>query len=448
MMKNKQAEQRFPLRRVATGTLILAMLTGHAMAADALSADSEWMFGDWGGYRTQLQNDGIKFDVNYTMESAANLGGGADTNTTMRYSDQWSFGTNFDLEKLLDWQDAEFQMTITNRDGQNLSEQVADKRTGMLSSVQEVYGRGQTWRLTQFWLRKGLFNDVVDLKAGRVTVGEDFDNFDGNLFQNLALGSGQAGNWRGDRWFNWPVSQWGGRIKLNITPEVFFQVGFYNQNRANYDRGDGFRLDTSNSEGNLVPVELGWKPTLGAQKLPGNYRIGYYYSSANGDVYGSWRNGAYQDQDHAYGGYLLLQQQLTAQDGDVNRGLGVRVQAVMNDHKTSKTDNYQSIAFTWKGPFDARPDDEIGVGAARIHVNSDYTRSLRQQNQANGESRFDSPTYLPIQDGSEYNYEVYYNAKVTNWMSLRPNLQYVVAPGAVSEVKDAFIGGISANIAF
>ncbi|VXB79656.1 Porin B [Pantoea brenneri] len=448
MMKNKQAEQRFPLRRVATGTLILAMLTGHAMAADALSADSEWMFGDWGGYRTQLQNDGIKFDVNYTMESAANLGGGADTNTTMRYSDQWSFGTNFDLEKLLDWQDAEFQMTITNRDGQNLSEQVADKRTGMLSSVQEVYGRGQTWRLTQFWLRKGLFNDVVDLKAGRVTVGEDFDNFDGNLFQNLALGSGQAGNWRGDRWFNWPVSQWGGRIKLNITPEVFFQVGFYNQNRANYDRGDGFRLDTSNSEGNLVPVELGWKPTLGAQKLPGNYRIGYYYSSANGDVYGSWRNGAYQDQDHAYGGYLLLQQQLTTQDGDVNRGLGVRVQAVMNDHKTSKTDNYQSIAFTWKGPFDARPDDEIGVGAARIHVNSDYTRSLRQQNQANGESSFDSPTYLPIQDGSEYNYEVYYNAKVTNWMSLRPNLQYVVAPGAVSEVKDAFIGGISANIAF
>ena len=447
-MKNKQAEQRFPLRRVATGTLILAMLTGHAMAADALSPDSEWMFGDWGGYRTQLQNDGIKFDVNYTMESAANLGGGADTNTTMRYSDQWTFGTNFDLEKLLDWQDAEFQMTITNRDGQNLSEQVADKRTGMLSSVQEVYGRGQTWRLTQFWLRKGLFNDVVDLKAGRVTVGEDFDNFDGNLFQNLALGSGQAGNWRGDRWFNWPVSQWGGRVKLNITPEVFFQVGFYNQNRANYDRGDGFRLDTSNSEGNLVPVELGWKPTLGAQKLPGNYRLGYYYSSADGDVYGSWRNGSYQDQDHSYGGYLLLQQQLTAQDGDINRGLGVRVQAVMNDHKTSKTDNYQSIAFTWTGPFDARPQDEIGVGAARIHVNSDYTRSLRQQNRANGESRFDSPTYLPIQEGSEYNYEVYYNAKVTNWMSLRPNLQYVVAPGAVSEVKDAFIGGISANIAF
>ena len=47
-----------------------------------------YMFGDWGGNRTQLENDGVKFDVNYTMESASNTGGGADTNTSMRYSDQ------------------------------------------------------------------------------------------------------------------------------------------------------------------------------------------------------------------------------------------------------------------------------------------------------------------------------------------------------------------------
>lgn len=195
-------------------------------------------------------------------------------------------------------------MTITDRNGQNLSDQIADPRTGMLSSVQEVYGRGQTWRLTQFWLRKGLFGDVLDLKAGRVTVGEDFDNFD-SKFQNLAFGSGQAGNWRGDHWYNWPVSQWGGRVRLNITPEVFMQVGFYNQNPYHYDRGDGFRLEFSPTEGNLVPVELGWQPKLGSDKLPGNYRLGYYYSSVNDNVYGSWHNGGFNNTAHAYGGYIL-----------------------------------------------------------------------------------------------------------------------------------------------
>ncbi|HFH2546557.1 TPA: carbohydrate porin [Klebsiella aerogenes] len=427
--------------------LFLALQPYAAQAADAFSTGSPWMLGDWGGLRSDLEQDGVSFQAGYTMESASNLAGGYHTSTTARYSDQWAFGVNLDLEKLLNWQDAEFQMTITDRNGQNLSDQIADPRTGMLSSVQEVYGRGQTWRLTQFWLRKGLFGDVLDLKAGRVTVGEDFDNFD-SKFQNLAFGSGQAGNWRGDHWYNWPVSQWGGRVRLNITPEVFMQVGFYNQNPYNYDRGDGFRLEFSPTEGNLVPVELGWQPKLGSDKLPGNYRLGYYYSSVNDNVYGSWHNGGFNDTAHAYGGYILAQQQLTAQGGSTDRGITLTLQAVMNDHKTSKTDNYQSIAVTWKGPFDARPQDEIGVGAARIHVNSAYTRMLRQENAFNGETDYNSPTYLPVQEGAEYNYEVYYNVQATDWLQIRPNLQYVSAPGAVSEVDDAFIGGISANIAF
>lgn len=446
-MKHFKTVAKHPALSGIAGALLLTMQPGFAHAADAFSADSPWMLGDWGGTRAELKDEGVDFQLNYTLEAASNFAGGYNTSTTARYSDQQAFGVTLDLEKLLNWQDAEFQMTITNRDGKNVSDQVADPRTGMLSSTQEVYGRGQTWRLTQFWLRKGFFDDVLDVKAGRVTVGEDFDNFD-SKFQNLAFGSGQAGNWRGDHWYNWPVSQWGGRVRLNFTPDVFMQVGFYNQNPYNYDRGDGFRMEFNPTEGNLVPVELGWQPQLGADKLPGNYRIGYYYSSTHDDVYGSWRNGSYGDTAHSYGGYLLAQQQLTAQGGSRDRGLTLTVQAVMNDHKTSKTDNYQSVALTWKGPFDARPQDEIGVAAGRIHINSSYTRMLGDENRFNGQTDYNSLAYLPIQDGSEYNYEIYYNVQATNWLQIRPNLQYISAPGAVNQVDDAFVGGITANVAF
>ncbi|MCC4105457.1 carbohydrate porin [Serratia ureilytica] len=435
------------IKTLPSGLLFIALHSGSALAAEPFGLDSPWMFGDWGGLRSELQQDGVNFQVNYTMESASNLAGGYHTATTARYSDQWQFGANLDLEKLLNWQDAEFQMTITDRNGQDLSNQIGDPRTGMLSSVQEVYGRGQTWRLTQFWLRKGFYNDILDLKAGRVTIGEDFDSVD-SKFENLAFGGGQPGNWRGDHWFNWPVSQWGGRVRLNFTPEAFIQVGFYNQNPYNYNKGDGFRFEFKPTVGNLVPVELGWQPKLGHDKLPGNYRLGYYYTSANDDVYGSWREGEYNKNAHAYGGYLLAQQQLTAQNGDVNRGITVMFQTVLNDHKTSKTDNYQSLALTWKGPFDLRQNDEIGIGVSRIHVNSSYTRMLREKNQFNGETTYDSPTYLPIQKGAEYNYEVYYNIQASNWLQIRPNLQYVSSPGAVSKVNDAFIGGLSANVSF
>lgn len=427
----------------------LAVSAGPVNAATmAFSTSSPWMFGDWDGSRYQLEKDGVSFQAGYTMEAAANLAGGYHSSTTARYSDQENIGINLDLDKQLNWKNTEFQFTVTNRDGQNLSDLVADPRTGMLSSVQEVYGRGQTWRLTQLWLRKGLFDNVLDIKAGRLTVGEDFDNFD-SKFQNLAFGSGQAGNWRGDHWYNWPVSQWGVRTRINFTPEVFLQTGFYNQNPYNYERGDGFRFEFSPTEGNLIPVELGWKPVLGKDKLPGNYRLGYYYSSTRDPVYSSYHNSDYGDKgSHSYGGYILLQQQLTALKNEPVRGLSLTLQAVMNDHKTAKIDNYQSIAVTWKGLMDNRPQDEIGVGVARIHVNSDYTNMLHTQNRENGVYQYDSQLYMPVQKGSEYDYEIYYNIHIADWVQLRPNLQYVSAPGAVHQVDNAFIGGIGANLTF
>ncbi|WP_075182859.1 carbohydrate porin [Pantoea sp. 1.19] len=445
----RKTEAAWRIKQCARLTGIATLLLSGAALADRapFDPDSPWLLGDWGGYRSQLQQDGVDFQVNYTLESAANLAGGYHSATTMRYTDQWAFGTTLDLDKLLNWQDTQFQFTITSRNGQDLTPYLNDPRSGGLSSVQEVWGRGQTWRLTQFWLNKGLFDNLLEVKAGRVTVGEDFDSLD-SKFENLAFGGGQAGNWRGDRWFNWPVSQWGGRVKLNITPEVFFQVGFYNQNRNNYDRGNGFYLDGSPTLGNLVPVELGWKPLLGANKLPGNYRLGFYYSSVDGDVWHSYDRGDYGQSAHAYGGYVLAQQQLFAMDGDNTRGLTLAVQAVMNDHKTSKTDNYQSISLVWKGPFASRSEDEIGLGAARIHVNDDYGRMQRQVNNENQVHDYRNPTYLPVQKGSEYNYELYYNLHATPWLSVRPSLQYVASPGAVSQVKDAFVGGISANINF
>jgi porin len=80
-------------------------------------------------------------------------------------------------------------------------------------------------------------------------------------------------------------------------------------------------------------------------------------------------------------------------------------------------------------------------------VNSDYTATQRDQDAANGVDNYNNPTYLPVQSGSEVNYELYYGIQATNWLTIRPNLQYVSAPGAVSQVKDAFIGGVMVNLA-
>ncbi|WP_226572014.1 carbohydrate porin [Mangrovibacter yixingensis] len=435
-----------PTKNKLAAGIMLSLVCSGAWAADPFAVDSPWMLGDWGGTRSELHDKGIDFNVNYVMEAATNLDG-YQKHTTARYTDQWMFNTHLDLDKLLCWKDTEFQATITDRNGQNLSDNLSDSRTPMLSSVQEVYGRGQTWRLTQLWLKKGFWDDRLDIKVGRATVGEDFGSIETH-FQNLALGPGIPGKSRGNYWMNWPVSQWMARAKINFTPEVYFQVGLYNENPYNYDKGDGFRFEFTDSDGNLVPFELGWQPELGPDHLKGNYRLGGYYTSAHGSVYHTWQDGSYSSEAHGYGGYLIIQQQLFAQGHDNHRGLTLTLSNIMNDKRTSKLDNTQTVALAWKGMFESRPKDEIGLGAARLHVNSAYSRMLERENEYNGVSDYNDATYLPVIHGAEYDYELYYSINATNWLTIRPNIQYVAAPGANSAVKNAVVAGLGASLNF
>ena len=129
----------------------LAMMTmaGSVHAADAFSADSEWMTGDWGGERTRLIEQGIDIKMDYVGEVGANLHGGYNDDKTARYADQFGLGVALDLEKLWGWDNTQAKIQLTNRNGQNISnDRVGDPRAGTLSSSQEVYGRGHMVRLT------------------------------------------------------------------------------------------------------------------------------------------------------------------------------------------------------------------------------------------------------------------------------------------------------------
>ena len=267
-----------PATRTLLSGLAIASLAPTAQAAAMFASDSPWMLGDWGGTRTELAERGYDFTLGYTGEMGANLHGGYDDDKTARYSDQFTLGTHFDLQKILGWHDAEFQLTVTERNGNNISnDRINDPRVGGFTSAQEVWGRGQTWRLTQMWIKQKYFDGALDVKFGRFGQGEDFNSFPCD-FQNLAFCGSQVGNWVGDIWYNWPVSQWALRVKYNLTPELYAQIGAYEQNPSNLDRDNGFKLSGSGTQGAVIPVELVWSPAVNG--LKGEDRAGYYSSNA------------------------------------------------------------------------------------------------------------------------------------------------------------------------
>lgn len=135
---------------ISIATLLLA---SQAYAEKAFSPESQWMFGDWNGKRTELQNKGYDFTFAYGGELATLLDAKHSSGHGTEYADQFVLGTHLDLAKIAGWEDTEAQITITERNGRNLSN-TSDALNGQLSSVQEVWGRGQTWRLTDFWIKK------------------------------------------------------------------------------------------------------------------------------------------------------------------------------------------------------------------------------------------------------------------------------------------------------
>src|SRR5262245_37191886 len=334
----------------------LACISTTSFADEA--SPNQGLFGDWGGLRTRLYQHGLDFQLGYTSELAYNTSGGDDHQ--LRNADQFNFGATFDLDKLLGVRGGKVQVTITDRNGENLS---SEANLGTLMQVQEIYGRGSVFRLTQLWYEQALFDGKLDVKLGRMGVGEDFMSFS-CFFQNLSFCGSLPGNIVGT-WFNWPISQWAARAKVNFTPEWYAQIGAYQVNPAYLQNSNGLKLGSpSGTIGTLVPVEVGWTPKLGAAGLPGAYRVGFWHDSsdqpdvflaANGAPLVLNPGAAPHVNGQQTGAYVMLQQQVTAVRGDTSRGLTLFANFVQADRDTATIDQLITVGLFYTGPFAARP---------------------------------------------------------------------------------------------
>jgi porin len=394
--------------------LASALFPAIACADDApagVAPADQWLFGDWNGARTRLQDRGIDFQFGYTNEIAYNAAGGSRRDTA--YADQYTAGVTLDLERLVGLQAAEFQATITQRTGRNL---VDDADLGTLQLVQEVYGRGQTTRLTQFWFRQEYLDGILDWKVGRMGVGEDFASFTCD-FQNLTFCGSDPGNIVGNYIYNWPISQWGTRLKVKLGEFGYVQAGVYDVNEDYLGVSKALLpVWFPDSTGALIPVELAWQPTFG-NGLSGSYKVGFWYDTSNAAdvVDGSTHDGR-------YGAYINFEQA-------VSERLKLFLNAVVADDRTATTDRQIAAGLVYTGLFAQRPDDDLGLAIGTTHVND---RVADQEGI----------------EGSEYAAELYYTWRPVTALQIRPNLQYVHRPGGDSENTDVFVLGLKTAASF
>ncbi|WP_312969424.1 carbohydrate porin [Acinetobacter gerneri] len=430
------------------------VLAQSALANDFWSQDRQYLLGDWAGERTKLEDKGYKFNLAFINETAQNVDGGYNDNSINTNASQLTLGTQLDLNKIAGWKDTTAAITITKRDGQPLTnERIADPRTGAFSSVQEIYGRGQSWRLSQFWLKKELFDKSLQVKIGKMGLSEDF-NASHCEFQNLMLCGSQLGKTVGDVWYNWPVASWGLNAKYKFAPEWAFAVGIYELNNENLLEKRGFNMDMDKTKGAMIPVELSWTPKLNG--LAGEYKVGAFYSTkqsndvksnVDGGIWVTGQDKKVHDGKHSI--WLNAQQQLTAHDNNTKRGLFGSANFTFNDKATSIVISSQQLALWYKGAFDARPNDSIGLGLAHFDVNKRVRDRQSYTNDLNGldASDYHLKQYIPVQH-DELNVELNYTFNWSPSVMIRPNIQFMHQPGGVKQIDDAWVLGLTTRFIF
>lgn len=428
------------MKKLSLALLPLMAAMTSAQAESAFDSQGQYLLGDWNGKRTELAQQGVKFEANLLTDTAYLADGGRNEGADPLTSAQLWLGTQLDMEKLAGWDGVTVRAVATARQGQSTS--VRDLQVSQsvphMANVQGTFGRGnQDSRLTELSIEKNYKDQGLSIKAGRLGLGMDF-NVMACDFASTAFCAAQMGKWQGNIWMNTPVAQWGARVKQQLNPEVAVQVGVYEFNPDNGNgtkEGQGWSLDTDNADGVTIPVEVIWTPKSLVNGLPGSYRVGGMYNTAD-DVANQKDVAKPTDaKNRTFAGWLAVEQQLTS-TGSGRQGLHSFANFTWHDRDTNKVDNSQQLGLKYIGLVDSQPNDILGLAVNRVHVND---RFVEYQ---------ESVDNIAYDASAEYNIELNYSYNATKWLMLRPNLQYVINPGSSNQVDNALVVGLTTRVIF
>lgn len=422
---------------LALGISTLAFSTaGQANGFDA----GRHLLGDWGGTRAELAENGVNIRLGYFNQTAYNAEGGQDSTTA--YADQIFLGGYFDFEKLFGWKGADFKIEITNRNGELINQSA---EIPFLLQSQQIFGRGNVTRLTQFSLTQKLFDDHLSLKVGRIYPSADFFSLS-CAFQHLTFCSGGSSNYISSNWYGDPLSALGGQVTFTPDNHWYFKIGSYDANPRNTSTDQGLRLTTPGDEGGTLLVsEIQYVADYG-NGLDGNYRAGITRSSVDKTAIVNQAGlptglsddpATIEDSDSAF--FINLEQQITS--NDAGGGLRLFASLIRPDDKVSSVGEVMAIGGFITGPFESRPKDRMGLAFGRNSVSSDLTDAQRRYNAIDGNVAIDVQEY-------EYPIEFNYNFVLTPAIEIMPSIQYILSPGGDEEEDDALILGMQFSLNF
>jgi hypothetical protein len=125
-------------------------------------------------------------------------------------------------------------------------------------------------------------------------------------------------------------------------------------------------------------------------------------------------------------------------DREIFEQAGVFARFAYNNKKVYPVEWFWSVGANLRGLIQTRGDDELGIGIAGLAANGDL-------NNAEVDTGF---LLNGHNDGTEYHVETYYRIAVSEFLSITPDLQYIMNPLGNSHNDDVLAAMLRAHLSF
>ena len=383
---------------------------------------------DWAGFRNELNRLGITPTASYTTQLMGNPSGGQSRGFT--YAGTLQALIFWDLDKLLRIPGLSFNVGGAWSTGKNLS---ADY-VGNIFTIQSTYSapNNGTNNLTlgQIYLQQQLFNSSLIIAAGRLAPQSTFAVMPVlNQYINGGINPATGLLSINDPSFTQypPGVEWGVQALYNVTPRFQIAAGVFNnnQNSANGAKGG---IDFSLQQGNrgalsVVQVNYLFNHAKNDTGLPGQYTVGGFYDS---NKFSSLSN-LNSTESGTYSIYGLFQQMIY-RDGGVDSQKGLTIWGEISIAPKSSVNILPYFAgggLSYQGLIPQRGDDIVSAAVISGILSRNIPRTTAE-------------TVI------EANYQI----NLKRWLSITPDIQYVIRPSGSSSIGNALVLGTQVAISF
>lgn len=353
----------------------------------------------------------ISAEYLYTGEFYNNAHGGVTTRGATRYRGNLDLTLRLDTELADWWEGGEFFVYMQQNHGRTLTQDFTGD--GQYYSSIDTGPNQDITQLGEYWYRHNFADELLAITIGRQDANEEFAFADlGGDFINssfLTIANVPLPTW--------PYQTLG--VSALYQPNDKLRLG-----GGAYDHGASSPLwwTTTTRRGLFFIGQADYQPFADNEDaLLTIMRVGGWFTSS--ETLSTVNSSTY---DSNYGFYATIDQMLFTERDDKEQGLGIFCQLSWAPSDRNQVDINTAAGAVYRGLLPSRDQDTLGLGFTQINFCSALRNTTGQTN--------------------ENALEIFYKARIREWIAIQPDMQYIARPSGVG--RDALVTGLRCEIAF